>query len=184
MHSSKDFYFLYKAGYKKTYDSIDKAMSYYYSDPAVSCSLFRKALESLLSDVYSIVGKEPDGSLKDNTDYLSNIIPDKFYDDNIVLEMTNVRIIGNAQIHDNEESAERDVKKDCQTSYIAMKKIAEWFVVFSDKYPRYIVEQKKLEEEKLKKRRERRKKAAKTTAIGGGILAGIVGLVALILKKK
>lgn len=184
MHSSKDFYFLNDAGYKKTYDSIDKAMSYYYSDPEVSCSLFRKALESLLSDVYSIVGKEPDGSLKDNTDYLRKIIPYNFYDDNIILEMVNVRIIGNAQIHDNNDSIERDVKKDCQTSYIAMKKIAKWFVDFSVKYPRYIAEQKKLEEEKLKTRKERRKKAAKATAIGGGIVAGIVGLIALVMKKK
>ena len=184
MRSSKDFEFLYKAGYSKTYDSIDKAMSYFYSDPVVCCSLFRKALESLVSEIYSIVGKEPYGSLKENTDYLRDIIPGKFYDDNIALEMANVRIIGNAQIHDNDESAERDVKKDCQTSYIAMKKIAEWFVDFSVRYPRYIAEQKKLGEEKLKKRQERRKKVAKNTAIGGGILAGIVGLVALILRKK
>ena len=102
MRSSKDFEFLYKAGYSKTYDSIDKAMSYFYSDPVVCCSLFRKALESLVSEIYSIVGKEPYGSLKENTDYLRDIIPGKFYDDNIALEMANVRIIGNAQIHDND----------------------------------------------------------------------------------
>ena len=180
MHSSKDFLFLKKAGYTKSYDCIDKAMSYYYSDQEVCCSLFRKALESIISDVYSVIDKGQYDTLKEDIDHLRYIIPDKLYNDNIILEMTNIRIIGNAQIHDSDESLERDVQKDAQTSYIAMKKIADWLVSFANEYPRYVAEQ----QEKEKKKKEKRKKVLKGTLVGSAIVAGIAGLIAIFTKRE
>lgn len=93
----------------------------------VCCSLFRKALESIIVDMYSLFGGSIEGHNKRDIDYLDEVISDAFFEDNIILAMNNVLIIGNAYAHHG-KSEERDVSKDKLTCYVAMRKIAEWLV--------------------------------------------------------
>lgn len=171
-----EFINLKKNGFIDSFASIENAMKYYNSDPMVCCSLFRKALESIIMDAYSLFGGSIKGHNKRDIDNLDEVIPDAFFDDNIILEMNNVRIIGNAYAHHG-ESEERDVSKDKLTCYVAMKKIAEWLVDCKQRYPLYLKEQ----EERRKERKVKRKRAIKTA---GRIVGGILTVVAAILGGK
>lgn len=91
-----DFFILKNNGFTDSFICIENALKYYYSDPEVCCTLFRKALESILNDVYSLFGSSVKGHNKLDIDNLDNVVPDKFYDDSIQVEMHNIRIIGNA----------------------------------------------------------------------------------------
>lgn len=176
MFSSNDFNFLRDNGFADSYYSIANAMKYYNSDPEVACGQFRKALESVIDDVYSLFGETVDGHNKRDIDNLEYIVPRPFYDDNIILEMNNVRIIGNAYSHRNDDD-ERDVEKDRLTCYVAMKKISQWLVGCKQKYPEYIAEQEALR----KQRKEKSKKFWKTV---GKILAGGAAIAGAVLGGK
>lgn len=173
---NSEFINLKMNGFIDSYVCIENAMKYYDNDPMVCCSLFRKALESIIVDVYSLFGGSIEGHNKRDIDNLDEVIPDAFYDDNIILEMNNVRIIGNAYAHHG-ESDERDVSKDKLTCYIAMKKIAEWLADCKLRYPAYLKEQ----EERMKERKETRKKIIKAV---GKIVGGVLTIAVAILGGK
>ena len=73
-----EFINLKKNGFIDSFASIEKAMKYYNSDPIVCCSLFRKALESIIVDVYSLFGGSIEGHNKRDIDNLDEVIPDAF----------------------------------------------------------------------------------------------------------
>ena len=176
MYSSVDFKSLSKAGFSKTYSCIEDAMRYYDSDPGTCCKNFRMALESAIYDIYEILGKDSaDANLKSNIDRLSSIIPSGFQKDELIFEMNNVRLIGNDYAHFSVD--EKDPFKDRLTCYCAMKKIADWMIMFSTEYPKYL----KRKEEKRKIRKEKSKKAFK---IIGTIAAGTITVLSAILGIK
>lgn len=145
-----EFSILKNNGFSEAFTSIKSALKYYYSDPEVCCSLFRKALESILNDVYSLFGHSVIGQNKLDIDNLDKVIPDKFHDDNIILEMHNIRIIGNAYTHRN-DNFDRDAKIDRYTCYVAMKTIARWLIECKQLYPEYLREEESRREERKKK---------------------------------
>ncbi|MBR6660616.1 MAG: DUF4145 domain-containing protein [Bacteroidales bacterium] len=169
-----DFFILKNNGFTDSFICIENALKYYYSDPEVCCTLFRKALESIINDVYSLFGSSVKGHNKLDIDNLDNVVPDKFYDDSIQVEMHNIRIIGNAYAHRG-ENFEYDVNKDKFTCYVAMKNIARWLVECKQLYPEYL----RKEEERRKERKEKNnrvlKKIGKIALIVLGIGAAILG---------
>ena len=176
MYSSADFKSLSKAGFSKTYSCIEAAMRYYDSDPSTCCKNFRMALESAVCDIYVLLKKNlSDSKLKSNIDRLPSIIPSKFSTDELIHEMNNVRLIGNDYAHFSVD--EKDPFKDRLTCYCAMKKIADWIIMFSTEYPKYL----KRKEEKRKNRKEKSKKAFK---IIGTIAAGTITVLSAILGIK
>lgn len=108
---STEFNILRDNVFTNTYRCVMDAMRYYDSDCGVCCSLFRKALESVINDIYDIYdlyGYSASGySNKRDIDGLRYVIPEPFYDDKIILELNNLRIIGNAYAHLNGDE-ERD----------------------------------------------------------------------------
>lgn len=54
--SISEFSKLKKNGFSESFTSIESALKYYNSDPEICCTLFRKTLESILNDVYSLFG--------------------------------------------------------------------------------------------------------------------------------
>ena len=164
-----DFLIL-KNGFTESFADIDSALRYYDSDPEVCCARFRKALESILNDVYFLFGRSVKGHIKLDIDNLGDVIPDKFHDDSIILEMHNIRIIGNAYIHRN-DNFDRDANKDRYTCYVAMKNIAKWLIECAQLYPEYLRE----EEARRKEREKKIKRILKILLAGLGIGAAILG---------
>lgn len=166
MYSSKDFISLHEHGFKKTYSCIEKAMKFYTSDPDTCCEKFRKALEAAIDDTYRILKcKNTSSNVCRSINKLEDIIPERFFLDEIISEMHNLRIIGNNYVHNSSEE-ERDSMKDRLTCYCAMKRISEWMINLDEQYPDYLKECE-AEEEKRKKSRK------KTWTIIGGITAGL-----------
>lgn len=132
MYSYEDFEFLDNAGFSRTFHYIKSAMKYYYNDPDTCCTKFRQALESSVSDIYSIMRHQTPEKLNERIEYLEQIVPDRYLDHTIIYEMHCVRIIGNCYIHNS--SNNRDSSKDRLTCYTAMLKIAKWQVDFSNNF--------------------------------------------------
>lgn len=179
MYSAKDFISMHEHGFKNTYSCIEKAMKFYDSDPDTCCEKFRKALEAAIDDIYRILKcKNTSSNVCGSINELEDIIPERFFSDEIISEMHNLRIIGNNYVHNSSEE-ERDSIKDRLTCYCAMKRISEWMINLKELYPDYL---KECEEEE-KKRKKRRKKS---WAIVGGITAGLAAVgavVAAVLSK-
>lgn len=172
MFSSSDFLFLQENGYTNSFSYIDNAMKYYNSDPQISCHLFRKVLESLLKDYYSLFGNSPKGHIKRDIDNLSNIVPDIYLRPDIINEMNILRTIGNNYTHEN--NSEQDPLKDRVTCYYATMKISKWLIECKHDYPNYL---RKLEE----KRKKKKEKVKRILTIAGG---GIIAVAALIIGGK
>lgn len=165
---STEFNILRDNVFTNTYRCVMDAMRYYDSDCGVCCSLFRKALESVINDIY---GYSASGySNKRDIDGLRYVIPEPFYDDKIILELNNLRIIGNAYAHLNGDE-ERDAYNDRLTCYVAIKEISSWLVKCKKEYPVYQAKQ----EAERKKKKEKSKKFWKTV---GKVLVGTAGVAA------
>ena len=172
MYSAKDFISLHEHGFKNTYSCIEKAMKFYNSDPDTCCEKFRKALEAAIDDIYRILKcKNTSSNVCGSIKTLEDLIPERFFSDEIISEMHNLRIIGNNYVHNSSEE-DCDSIKDRLTCYCAMKRISEWMINLKEQYPDYLKEQKAEE----KKRKERQKK---TWTIIGGITAGLATLAAV-----
>lgn len=169
-----DFSILKDNGFTDSYNCIEDALKYYNSDPQVCCTLFRKALESILNDVYSLFGSSVRRHNKLDIYNLNKCVPVEFYYDNIISEMHNIRIIGNAYTH-IDKNLDRDVNKDRRTCYMAMKKIVGWLVECKKLYPEYL----RKEEERRKELEEREnrelKKIGQIALILLGAAAAIFG---------
>lgn len=175
---STEFNILRENGFTNTYRCVMDAMRYYDSDCGViCCSQFRKALESVINDIYDLYGYSAGGySNKQDIDGLRYVIPEPFYDDKIILEMNNLRIIGNAYAHLNGDE-KRDAYNDRLTCYIAIKEISSWLVKCKKEYPAY---QAKQEAE----RKERIEKSKKFWKAIGKVLVGTAGVVVILGRKK
>ena len=103
------------------------------------------------------------------------MIPEPFYDDKIILELNNLRIIGNAYAHLNGDE-ERDAYNDRLTCYVTIKEISSWLVKCKKEYPAYQAKQ----EAERKERKEKSKKFWKTV----GKVLGTAGVAAAILGGK
>lgn len=158
--SSHDFIILLENDFNESYKMVKNAMKYYDSDPNMCCKNFRMVLESIIGDIYTLFGKKPGCKLKHNIDHLNKIVPDVFFNSNIITEMHNLRIIGNAYSHYNYNKT-RDVDKDRKTCTVAIKKIAEWLVECKQIYPQYLREQ----EAKRRKQKERNRKILKVLGV-------------------
>ena len=130
---STEFNILSENGFTNTYRCVMDAMRYYDSDCGVCCSQFRKALESVINDIYNLYGYLAGGySNKQDIDGLRYVIPEPFYDDKIIFELNNLRNIGNAYAHFNGDEV-RDAYNDRLTCYVAIKEISSWLVGISSK---------------------------------------------------
>lgn len=175
---STEFNILRDNGFIKTYNCVMDAMKYYDSDYGVSCSKFRIALESVIDDIYKLYGYSIDGysNNKRDIDGLRDVIPEPFYDDKIIRELHNLRNIGNAYVHLNDDR-DCDSYNDRLTCFIAMKEISSWLVECKKKYPAY----KAKREAERKERKEKSKKFWKTA---GKVLTGVTAIVVAIIGGK
>ena len=94
----------------------------------------------------------------------------------VILELNNLRIIGNAYAHLN-GNEERDAYNDRLTCYVAIKEISSWLVKCKKEYPAYQAKQ----EAERKEWKEKSKKFWKTV---GKVLVGIAGVAVVILGGK
>lgn len=106
---------------------------------------------------------------------MDKVIPDKFYDKSVILEMHNIRIIGNAYTHRN-DNFELDANKDRYTCYVAMRTIAMWLIECKQLYPKYLRE----EEIRREKRNKKNKRIFKNILLAGFV----IGAAVLGIKKK
>lgn len=103
---------------------------------------------------------------------MDEVIPDKFQDDNIILEMHTIRIIGNAYTHRN-DNFDRDANKDRYTCYVAMKTIARWLIECKQLYPEYL----RKEEARRVERKKKNKRIYTSIFLAGlGIVATALGI--------
>lgn len=137
--SIKEFDFVQKAGFKNTYNCIEKAMKYYDEDSETCCKYFREVLESALNDIYKILN---DTKPEDTFEQIKNLknYP-LFTKEDLITELHNIRIIANDYNHFTEE--EKNPTKDRYTCYCAILKIEEWIVNFSKEYPIFLEEERK-----------------------------------------
>lgn len=137
--SVKDFSYLRDAGFKVSYHCLVDALKFYDSDPSVACGLFRKVLESEVSDMYRLLGKTKNNNLLQDINNLGKLLPCGIGKDKLMHEMHNVRIIGNAYNHYTDK--QRDVKKDKKTCYLALRTISSELVklksITNKKKPRF-----------------------------------------------
>lgn len=179
MYSAKDFIYLHEYGFKNTYFCIEKAMKFYNSDPDTCCEKFRKALESAIDSIYKILkSKDTSTNVCASINALENIIPERFFSDEIISEMHNLRIIGNNYVHNSSEE-ERDSIKDRLTCYCAMKRISGWMINLKEQYPDYL---KECEEEE-KKRKETRKKTWGIIGVITAVVTAVGAIVVAVLGK-
>ena len=135
--SIKEFDFVQKAGFKNTYNCIEKAMKYYDEDSETCCKYFREVIESALNDIYKILNDTKPGDTFEQITNLSKIIPPRFPKEDLITELHNIRIIANNYNHFT-EGEEKNPTKDRYTCYCAILKIEEWIVNFSKEYPKFI----------------------------------------------
>lgn len=148
MYSILDFDFVHTEGFEQTFFYIERAMDKYHKDSTICCMLFRQALESAITDIYTIleVTIPSNNSIKYRADHIKQIIPDEFYDDKLYVEIDNIRIIGNRYNHVDENETQ-EPNKDKKTCYLGMQYICRWIINFSKEYPSYLLEREKQEEE-------------------------------------
>ncbi|MBO5141395.1 MAG: hypothetical protein J6C46_00060 [Clostridia bacterium] len=137
--SIKEFDFVQEAGFKNTYNCIEKVMKYYNEDSETCCKYFREVLESALNDIYKILN---DTKPEDTFEQIKNLknYP-LFPKEDLITELHNIRIIANNYNHFSEE--EKNPTKDRYTCYCAILKIEEWIVNFSKEYPIFLEEERK-----------------------------------------
>lgn len=140
--SIKEFDFVQKAGFKNTYNCIEKAMKYYDEDSETCCKYFREVIESALNDIYKILNVTKPGDTFGQITNLSKIIPPKFPKDDLIIELHNIRIIANNYNHFS-EGEEKNPTKDRYTCYCAILKIEKWIINFSKEYPIFLEEERK-----------------------------------------
>lgn len=137
--SVKDFSFLRDAGFKVSYQCLVDALKFYDSDPSIACGLFRKVLESEVSDMYRLLGKTKTNNLLQDINNLGKILPRGIDKERLIHEMHNVRIIGNAYNHYTDK--QRDAKNDKNTCYLALRTISSQLVklksITNKKKPRF-----------------------------------------------
>ena len=140
--SIKEFDFVQKAGFKNTYNCIEKAMKYYDEDSETCCKYFREVIESALNDIYKILNDTKPGDTFEQITNLSKIIPPKFPKDDLITELHNIRIIANNYNHFT-EGEEKNPTKDRYTCYCAILKIEKWIINFSKEYPIFLEEEER-----------------------------------------
>ncbi len=139
--SIKEFDFVQKAGFKNTYNCIEKAMKYYDEDSETCCKYFREVIESALNDIYKILNDTKPG---DTFEQITNlkIILSEFPKEDLITELHNIRIIANNYNHFT-EGEEKNPTKDRYTCYCAILKIEKWIINFSKEYPIFLEEERK-----------------------------------------
>lgn len=167
---STEFNILSENGFTNTYRCVMDAMRYYDSDCGVCCSQFRKALESVINDIYNLYGYSAGGySNKQDIDGLRYVIPEPLYDDKIIFELNNLRNIGNAYAHFNGDEV-RDAYNDRLTCYVAIKEISSWLVKCKKEYPEYQAKQEAERKERKENRRNSGRPSAKFSSERLGLL--------------
>lgn len=147
MYSAIDFIYVEKAGFVETYRIIQRAMRNYITDAHTCCMVFRQAVESAIKDAHRIMPFKLTRKLEVNIRRLGNSVPASLGRDLVVSQMNVIRRIANQYVHLSVEN--RDVRKDCQSCYLAMQKISRWLVDFKEAYPRYQREQGRLNRKRL-----------------------------------
>lgn len=166
-----NFYFVKEAGFYDTYECIEQAMKYYYDDPGTSCGKFRFVLESVVEEIFEVLGqKSTNDSVFENLGCLKTLIPSVFFPEELLDEMHLMRCVTNRYSH---KDSCGESEKDRLTCYISTLKICNWLVDFKKQYPNYLSR----EEEKERKKKEKRKKNWKTAGKVMGAILGVAGAI-------
>lgn len=135
MVNIQNFYILKESGFIETYKYIHSALDYYYNDPKICCRLFRDVLESLLTDIYCIIGETKPEKNNDAIENLYIHLVEYVNDcDNILSSLNRLRCVTNQYNHIN---INRNVQKDRLICYQESLNISRWIVDFCMNYSKY-----------------------------------------------
>ena len=180
-----NFDYLNGTRFQSVYDSLNTAKKLYNIDKNSCCSKLRYALEIIIDEILSICERANDKrtTINSNLNLLRECIPEslrKYNNEDIIIEMHNVRRYGNDGTH-YDDKKDVDIDKVTYTSWIAMKKICKWISTFESKYREYKAD----ENTRLKRKaEENRKKVNGIISTIFKLVLFIIGIIIAILTGK